>query len=152
MCALRSRERPPPEPRAIPTTLKRPAATSSVSTSRPAPSSQPATKRAISSSPAPSGTRSAVRLIRLDELNGPILFSRGFDLPRLLLQELDLEPLDAGAVDVEDVEPQAVVQDFVPGLRRATERAEHEPRDRVVVVLRELLTELLVEVVDRERA
>src|SRR5919201_408159 len=60
MCAFRRRVRPPPEPRATPTTFQRPEATSVRSISRPASSSHPATKREISSSPAPPGTRSGL--------------------------------------------------------------------------------------------
>ena len=51
-------EAPPPRPGATATTLGRPGAASTRSTSRPASPSQPATKSAISSSPAPPGTRS----------------------------------------------------------------------------------------------
>ena len=60
MWALRSSERPPPEPRAIPTVLKRPGASSSISTSSPASSSQAPTKRAISPSPAAPSTMSGL--------------------------------------------------------------------------------------------
>ena len=42
--------------------------------------------------------------------------------------------------------------DLVALLGGAAELAEHEARDRVVVLLRHVLVELLVEVVDRERA
>src|SRR5215213_54206 len=51
-------ERPPPLPRAIATTLGRPGAASSSSTSRPASRIQSATNAATSRSPAPPGTRS----------------------------------------------------------------------------------------------
>src|SRR5688500_5382622 len=70
----------------------------------------------------------------------------------LVLGELDLEPLDPRAVHLDHDEPQAVVLDLVPLLRRAPQRTEDEARDRVVVLLRQLLGELLVEVVDGERA
>jgi hypothetical protein len=58
MCAFSISERPPPVPRATPITLGLPGAASSTSTSSPALWSQPATKAAISASPAPPGTRS----------------------------------------------------------------------------------------------
>src|SRR5260370_1107746 len=53
-------ERPPPEPRTTPITFGRPGSGSSSSISRPALPSQLATKRAISASPGPSGTRSGL--------------------------------------------------------------------------------------------
>src|SRR6266542_4135796 len=59
-CALSSSERPPPVPRATPTTLGRPSTGSSIVTSSPAARSQPATKPAIAASPAPPGTRSGL--------------------------------------------------------------------------------------------
>ena len=59
-CAFRSSVLPPPEPRAIPTALKRPGATSSTSTSRPGVLQPPATKRAISPSPAAPSIRSGL--------------------------------------------------------------------------------------------
>ena len=68
MCAFRSRVFPPPEPRAIPTALKRPGATSSTSTSSPAPSSQRATKRAISPSPARALDQVGVDRVDADEV------------------------------------------------------------------------------------
>src|SRR5947208_522875 len=60
ICALSSKERPPPVPCAIPTTLGRPGLGSSNITSTPACSSQLATKCAISRSPAPPGTKSGL--------------------------------------------------------------------------------------------
>ena len=51
-----------------------------------------------------------------------------------------------------DGEAQAVPLNRVALLGRAAEPAEDEARDRVVVLLRHRLVELLVEVVDRERA
>ena len=47
---------------------------------------------------------------------------------------------------------QAVVLDLVAGLGRPAERAEDEAADSVEVLVRERDLELLVEVVDRERA
>ena len=84
--------------------------------------------------------------------SGILLCCRELLSASLLREELDLEPLDARAVDVEDLEPHAVVQDLVPLLGRAPELAEDEAGDRVVVLLRQVGLELLVEVVDRERA
>ena len=66
--------------------------------------------------------------------------------------ELDVELLDARAVDLDDAEPQPVADHLVARLRRAAELAEDEAGDRVVVLLGQLDAELLVEVVDRERA
>src|SRR4051812_47879822 len=73
-CAQSRSVRPPPEPAARTSTLGRPGVASSVLASRPAARAQPATKRAISASPAPPGTsagltesmatRSAVRAAR----------------------------------------------------------------------------------------
>src|SRR6266851_2590112 len=60
MCAFSKRERPPPLPRTMPTTLGRPGCGSSMLTSRPARVSQSATKRAISPSPGPFATRSGL--------------------------------------------------------------------------------------------
>src|SRR4051812_7174649 len=81
-----------------------------------------------------------------------ILLCRG-QLSRFLFrEELDLEPLDPRAVDVEHVEADPVVNDLVSGFGRAAELAEDEPGDRVVVLLGQLGLELLVEVVDREGA
>src|ERR671936_509105 len=79
-----------------------------------------------------------------------ILVRRDFLPLGLGTEELDLQALDAGAVD--DLEAKAIMQHLVAGLGRAAKSAEDEPCDRVVVLLRELLTELLVEVVDREGA
>src|SRR5215211_8827950 len=74
-------------------------------------------------------------------------------LPRLVAApEPDLEPLDARALDVRHAERRAVVLDLVSLLGGAPEQAEDEAADRVVVVLRQRGAELLVEVVDRERA
>jgi hypothetical protein len=77
----------------------------------------------------------------------------GRELLRFLLgEELDLETLDSRPVDVEHVEAHAVVDDLVPLLGRTPELAEDKARDGVVVLLRQVGLELLVEVVDRERA
>src|ERR671936_441906 len=81
-----------------------------------------------------------------------ILVRRDFLPLGLGTEELDLQALDAGAVDVDDLEAKAIMQHLVAGLGRAAKSAEDEPGDRVVVLLRELLTELLVEVVGREGA
>src|SRR6266545_3313881 len=67
-------------------------------------------------------------------------------------REGDRQLLDARALDLVDAEAQAVVLDLVAALRRAPELAEDEAADRVVVLLRQLDAELLVEVVDREGA
>src|ERR687898_292177 len=61
---------------------------------------------------------------------GLLAGARDLDRPALGREELDLEPLDARPVHLDD----------------------DEPGDRVVVLLRQLLRELLVEVVDRERS
>src|SRR6476619_5885346 len=94
MCAFRRSVGPPPLPRARPTTLGRPGATSSTSTSSPASASHSATKRASSPSPAPPGTRSgltesirtssAASSVRLDELNRSAV---DFDEPHTNLPE-----------------------------------------------------------------
>src|SRR4029453_65914 len=99
MCAFRRSVGPPPLPRARPTTLGRPGATSSTSTSSPASASHSATKRASSPSPAPPGTRSGVTesirtssaasSVRLDELNRSAV---DFDEPHTDLRE-DVERL-----------------------------------------------------------
>jgi hypothetical protein len=67
-------------------------------------------------------------------------------------QELDIELLDPGAVHLDDAEPQAVPLHLVVLRGRMAERAEDEPGQRVVVLLRQPRLEPLVEVVDRERA
>ena len=67
-------------------------------------------------------------------------------------QELDLEPLDPRALDVEHREAQAVGSDLVAGLRGPADQVEHVAGDGVVVLVLERRAELLVEVVDRERA
>src|SRR5262249_38332314 len=71
---------------------------------------------------------------------------------RLVRDELDLEPLDPRALDVEDLEARSVVLDLVAALRRPAQEPEDEPADGVVILDRQLSVELLVEVVDRERA
>src|SRR4249919_323455 len=78
------------------------------------------------------------------------LFESLLVLRRRVRRELDLEPLDPGALDLENLEAAAVVLDLVAGLGGAAEQAEDEPSDRVVVLDRQLALELLVEVVDRE--
>src|ERR671919_1402119 len=67
-------------------------------------------------------------------------------------EELDLEPLDARAVDLDHLEAEAVIGDLVASLGGSSELPEDEACNRVVVLLWQLLLELLVEVVDRERA
>src|SRR5262249_49257521 len=66
--------------------------------------------------------------------------------------ELDLELQDARAFDLDHAETQAVRLHLVADLGRAPELAEDETGHRVVVLLFEARVELLVEVVDRERA
>src|SRR5580765_1548944 len=62
------------------------------------------------------------------------------------------QPLDARSLDLVDVEAQPGPFTLVPDLGRAPEHAEDEAGDRVVVLLRQVAVELLVEVVDREPA
>src|SRR6188472_883984 len=78
-------------------------------------------------------------------LLGPFLALR-------LGEELDLEPLDARALEVDDREAKRAVLDLIPLFGRAAEQAEDVSADRVVVLDRQLGSELLVEVVDREGA
>src|SRR5215213_11841118 len=73
-------------------------------------------------------------------------------LPRQLRRlERDREAIDSLALHRVDVEHDAVVRDLVARRGGATEPAEDEAGDRVVVLLRQVDLELLVEVVDRER-
>src|SRR5439155_7996394 len=67
------------------------------------------------------------------------------------LLERDGEAVDARAFDLDDLEAHAVVGDLVAGLRGAAEEAEDEAGHRVVVLVREVGPEPLVEVVDRKR-
>ena len=68
MCALRRSVRPPPDPRDDPDSVEPPGATSSTSASRPASSSQRATKRAISPSPAAPGDQVGIDRVDPDQL------------------------------------------------------------------------------------
>src|SRR5262245_28781333 len=103
MCAFSSNERPPPVPRAVATTLGRPGAASTTSTSRPALAHQPETKLAISSSPAPPGTRSgltesiATRLA-MRSLTRSRRTSYGYAavMPETLVHEADVAVVGAG--------------------------------------------------------
>src|SRR5262245_60428843 len=70
----------------------------------------------------------------------------------LRLVELDFDALDARALDLQHLEAAAVVCGLVARLRLASEQAEDEASDRVVILDREGTAELLVEVVDREGA
>ena len=70
-------------------------------------------------------------------------------MPRL---ERDGEAVDALALERVDVEEHAVVRDLVAGLGGTAELPEDEAADRVVVLVGEVAGELLVEVVDGERA
>src|SRR5438874_5477679 len=81
----------------------------------------------------------------------PILFGGDLFDP-WLIEELDLQALDARPVDVDDLEAQPIVEHLVARLGRPAERAEDESRNGVVVLLRQFLAELLVEIVDREGA
>src|SRR5262245_10387379 len=67
-------------------------------------------------------------------------------------QELDLEPLDARPDRLEHGEAEPVGDHLVTDLRRSSEMVEDVAGDGVVVVLHELCAELLVEVVEGERA
>ena len=67
-------------------------------------------------------------------------------------EELDLQPLDPGAVGLEHTEAQPVGAHLVTGRRGTPDQVEHVTGDGVVVLVLERRPEFLVEVVDRERA
>src|SRR5438132_11934998 len=118
----------------------------------------PANGVTVSTTAAPaaaSASREMMRFMLLLEIADPERRSRYLFqalLPGLVRDELDLEPLDPRALDVEDLEARAVVLDLVSPLWRAPDQPEDEAADRVVVLDRQIPLELLVEVVDRERA
>src|SRR5205809_5916951 len=89
---------------------------------------------------------------RDSSLGGPALFFG--PLPPALpgRRQLDLEPLDPRALHLHDREMHAVVLDHVSWLRGAAKLPEDEAGHGVVVLDRQVDAELLVEVVDRERA
>src|SRR4051794_18546967 len=71
-------------------------------------------------------------------------------LVRRRREKRDGQPLDARSLDFVDAEAHAVGLALVADPGGAPEHAEDEPGDRVVVLLRQLAAELLVEVVDGE--
>ena len=66
--------------------------------------------------------------------------------------ERDRQPVDPLPLDRVDLEAQAVVRHLVARPGCASQLAEDEPGDSVVVLVRQIAVELLIEVVDRERA
>src|SRR5439155_14184420 len=90
----------------------------------------------------------AILLTRRGRLTLPALFAL---LALLVGEELDVQPLDARAVDLDDLEADTVVHDLVADLGGAPEPAEDEACHRVVILERDRPVELLVEIVDRER-
>ena len=154
MCAFRSSVLPPPEPRAIPTVLKRPGRDLLDLHLEPGVLQPPGDE--ARDLPLPRGALDQVGVDRVDadevgeelaqrpERHAAILRlgARGLLgsllVLELALRELDLEPLDALPVHLDDLEAEPVVLDLVAGLRRPAELAEDEAGDRVVVLLRQL--------------
>ena len=84
-------------------------------------------------------TVAAVKSAKSRWWRGPVrLLPRCRPTPTADREKLDLEPLDPGAVRLEDGEPQLFAPHLVTRLGRATELAEHEAGNGVEVLLLEL--------------